>query len=171
MRYFEDLTVGTVWPLGTHTFTAEDIKRFATAFDPQPFHVDEAAAERSHFGRLCASGWHTVSIWMRLNVLNMQRMAQEMQAAGEPLARKGPSPGFEDLKWLKPVHAGDAVTYETEIAARRPSRSRPGWGLVTLRNSGRNQRGELVLTFQSHVFVEMRAAEPTAEADEALADQ
>ncbi len=65
MKFFEDIRVGETADIGRHTFTAEDIKAFAARFDPQPFHVDEAAAARSHFGRLCASGWHTACVWMR----------------------------------------------------------------------------------------------------------
>ncbi len=108
MMFFEDIVVGERDEIGAHTFTAEEIKRFARAFDPQPFHLDEAAAEESHFGRLCASGWHTLAVWMKLNVRHLQRRARA--SARRPacrLARLGPSPGFDELKWLKPVYAGD----------------------------------------------------------------
>lgn len=156
MRFFEDLVVGERREMGAHTFAAEEIKRFAGAFDPQVFHTDEDAAAKSHFGALCASGWHTLAIWMRLNVRAMQEQMRELHAAGAPVAKVGPSPGFEALKWLKPVYAGDTISFETEITGKRESRSRPGWGLVTMRNVGRNQSGEDAISFVAHVFVERR---------------
>src|ERR1043166_6088364 len=107
MRYFDDISVGDCMPLGSHTFTAEDIKTFAAQYDPQTFHMDEAAAAKSHFGALCASGWHTIAVWMRLRVQYGQREDAERAARGEVIARLGPSPGFRDLKWMKPVYAGD----------------------------------------------------------------
>jgi acyl dehydratase len=156
MRFFEDIATGERVRLGAHLFTAEEIKRFAGAFDPQPFHTDEREAEKSHFGRLCASGWHTLAVWMKLNVREMQRLDGELAARGAPIARLGPSPGFDELKWLKPVYAGDTISFETEVIAVKTSRSRPGWGLVSIRNSGRNQTGEEVVSFIGHVFVEKR---------------
>ena len=156
MRFFDEIAVGDVTEIGTHHFTADDIKRFAFAFDPQPFHTDEAAAAKSHFGKLCASGWHTLATWMKLNVRHMQKVAQERAAAGKAQARLGPSPGFDELKWLKPVYVGDRISFATEVIAKRPSRSRPGWGLVSIRSIGRNQAGEDVISFVGHVFVESR---------------
>ena len=163
MMYFEDIPVGEQRTIGSHTFTADEIKRFASAYDPQSFHVDEAAAKESPFGGLIASGWHTVSVWMRLNVRDMQRTTQDRQTAGIPIARLGPSPGFDDLKWLKPVYVGDTITFESEVVAKRKSRSRPGWGLVSSRNIGRNQADEQAIAFTAHVFVEMRDAAPPEE--------
>jgi acyl dehydratase len=160
MQFFEDIAVGERHAIGSHTFTAEEIKRFAGAFDPQPFHTDEAAAEKSHFGRLCASGWHTLAVWMRLNVRDLQRLDREREAAGIPVARVGPSPGFDELKWLKPVYAGDTVSFESEITAKKASRSKPEWGLISFRNIGRNQSGEAVISFIGHVFVERRDKGP-----------
>ena len=156
MRFFEDIEVGEQVELGSHTFSAEDIKRFAGAYDPQPFHLDEAVAAKSHFGKLCASGWHTLAVWMKLNIRELQRQNEKRTAAGERIAQMGPSPGFDDLKWLKPVYAGDTVTYGFEISAKRESRSRPGWGLVSFKNSGWNQSGEPVISFTGHVFIERR---------------
>lgn len=156
MKYFEDIVVGERTELGSHRFLAEDIKAFARRFDPQRFHVDEAEAERSHFGKLCASGWHTASMWMRKMVEHDRSETEAMQARGEPVARIGPSPGFRDLKWLKPVYVGDVVTYATEILDKRESGSRPGWGILRLLNSGTNQNGELVVSFVSTAFVERR---------------
>jgi acyl dehydratase len=156
VRYFDDINVGDRMALGTHTFTADDIKTFAGAYDPQAFHMDEAAAAKSHFGALCASGWHTIAVWMRLRVQYGQREDAERAARGEVIARLGPSPGFRDLKWLKPVYAGDTITYASEIAEKRASKSRPGWGLVFARNTGTNQKGELVMSFIGSGFVERR---------------
>jgi len=156
MRYFDDLQVGDRIELGTHLFTAEDIKTFASQYDPQPFHMDEAAAARSHFGALCASGWHTIAAWMRLRVLYAQREDAERLARGEVLAKLGPSPGFRELKWLRPVYAGDTITYASEVAEKRVTRSRPGWGIIFARNTGTNQRGELVMSFIGSGFVERR---------------
>lgn len=158
MRFFEDLRVGDRFELGCHTFTAEDIKSFAQRFDPQPFHMDEDAAKRSHFGALCASGWHTASVWMRLMIDYHQREDADRAARGEPSAIFGPSPGFRDLKWIKPVYAGDTISFATEILDLRPSKSRPGWGLMTIHNSGANQRGEPVLSFVSLSFVQRRSS-------------
>jgi acyl dehydratase len=156
MKFFEDLTVGDKAELGRHTFTAEEIKRFARKFDPQPFHLDEAAAAQSSFGALCASGWHTASVWMRLMVDDNKRQAAAQRARGEAVAAMGPSPGFRELKWLKPVYVGDTITYFTEIVDLRASNSRPDWGLMTVRNTGVNQNGETVLSFTSVAFVERR---------------
>ena len=158
MKFFEDIAVGERRQLGAHAFTAAEIKRFAAAFDPQPFHMDEEGARSSHFGRLCASGWHTLAVWAQLH----SRAVQEEDLAREaaPIGRLGASPGFDELKWLKPVYAGDTISFETEVVAKRISRSRPEWGIVTLRNTGRNQRGEDVLSFLGHVFVERRDKTP-----------
>lgn len=164
MIHFEEISVGERRAIGAHTFTAEGIKRFAHAYDPQPFHVDEEAAAKSPFGGLIASGWHTMAVWMQLNVRDMQRRAEERRSAGLPLARLGPSPGFEALKWLKPVYAGDTVSFESEIKAKRATRSRPGWGLVSIEVTGRNQAGVAVMTFTGHVFVECREPAPAEEA-------
>ena len=157
MNFFEDIAVGERRQLGSHRFTAEEIKRFAAAYDPHPFHLDEAAGRDSHFGGLCASGWHTLAVWMQLNVRETERQARNLEMAGIPVARIGPSPGFDELKWLKPVFAGETISYEAEIIARKPSRSRPEWGLISMRNIGRNQAGEDVVSFIAHVFVERRS--------------
>jgi acyl dehydratase len=163
MKFFEDIQIGETSGLGNYTFTAEAIKSFASRFDPQPFHLDEEAAARSHFKRLCASGWHTVSIRMRLLIESCRREDDERRARGEPVATLGPSPGFRELKWLKPVYAGDTVSYQTDVIEKRTLPKRPGWGLVTSLNTGKNQRGEMVISFVSTAFVERRSAEPAPE--------
>jgi acyl dehydratase len=156
MKFFEDISIGERFEVGQHRFDAEGIKAFAQRYDPQPFHLDEAAAARSHFGALCASGWHTAAIWMRLMVDYQRRADDKRLERGEAVAALGPSPGFRDLKWLKPVYVGDVVTYTTEVIAIRTSNSRPEWGLMTIRNTGVNQRGEPVISFVSVAFVERR---------------
>jgi acyl dehydratase len=159
MQYFEDLQIGVRMELGSHTFTADEIKAFAARHDPQPFHLDEAAAAASHFGRLCASGWQTAAMWMRLMVDHLRRGDEARRARGEPVAELGPSPGFRDLRWFKPVYPGDTISYASEVTETRPLNSRPGWGLMRIRNTGTNQHGELVISFVSTAFVERRNAE------------
>jgi acyl dehydratase len=156
MKFWDDIAVGEKTEIGRHTFTAENIKAFARRFDPQAFHLDEEAAARSHFGALCASGWHTASMWMRVMVDYDQREIAAARARGEGAARLGPSPGFRDLKWLKPVYVGDTVTFASEVVAKRPSASRPEWGLITFHNTGANQKGDAVISFMSVAFVERR---------------
>ena len=160
MKFFEDIAVGDKIEIGKHTFTAEAIKAFATRFDPQPFHLDEAAAARSHFGALCASGWHTAAMWMRLMVEHHRREDDARRRRGEPIAALGPSPGFRELKWLRPVYVGDTISYATEILETRASASRPQWGLMTIRNTGVNQKGELVISFISVAFIARRGVVP-----------
>lgn len=157
MKFFEDLVVGERHELGVCTFTAEAIKSFAARFDPQSFHMDEAAAARSHFGALCASGWQTASVWMRLMVEYQRRDDEARSRLGQPVARLGPSPGFRELKWVKPVYVADTISYAMEVKEKRLSDSRPQWGLVTFLNTGCNQHGELVISFISVAFVERRS--------------
>jgi acyl dehydratase len=156
MKFFDDIRIGDRESFGNHTFAAEEIKAFAARFDPQPFHLDEAAAARTHFGRLCASGWHTASMCMRKLVDYRRDDDAARRARGEPVAKVGASPGFRDLKWLKPVFAGDTIAYAGEVLALRPSQSRPEWGVMTARNTGTNQHGDVVLSFESAAFIERR---------------
>ncbi|MGE3148527.1 MAG: MaoC family dehydratase [Pseudorhodoplanes sp.] len=158
MKFLEDIPVGEGVEIGSYLFTAENIKAFASRFDPQPFHMDEKAAAQTHFGGLCASGWHTASVWMRLTIDHRRREVEEQQARGEAIAKSGPSPGFRDMKWLKPVYAGDTVTYRNEIIDKRASASKPGWGLITSQITGRNQHGDLVFSFISTAFLQRRPA-------------
>jgi acyl dehydratase len=156
MTYFEDLRIGTRIEVGSHTFMAEEIKAFAREYDPQPFHLDEAAAARSAFGALCASGWHTAAISLRLNVEDRQRRQAEMRRRGEPVAKTGPSPSLRDLKWLKPVYVGDTITFAHEIVELRTLADRTDVGLRISRNTGTNQHGELVYSVLSSTFIERR---------------
>jgi acyl dehydratase len=156
MKYFEDIRVGDSYSVGRHTFTTDEIKGFARRFDPQLFHLDEAAAEASHFGALCASGWHTAVVWMRLMVDHRRDMAEAARARGESVAGMGPALGFRELKWLKPVYVGDTIAYSSEVLETRVSNSRPGSGLMTIRSTGINQNGEMVISFISTTFVDRR---------------
>lgn len=158
MRFFDDIEVGWTRELGKHTFTAEDIKRFASRYDPQLFHMDEEAAKKSHFGALCASGWHTAAVCMRSIVDSTKQMTADMIARGEKVANTGPSPGFSNLKWLKPVYVRDTISFTSEVLEKRMSESRPRWGVVKTRFMGRNQNGVPVYQFDGVVFVERRAA-------------
>ena len=155
MTNYERIAVGDALELGAHLFTTEEIRRFADAFDPQIFHTDEAAAKDSLLGGLCASGWHTASVMMRQLVDYFARENERATARGEPAPRLGPSPGFDDLKWLKPVYPGDRIAFSATILAKRPSASHSGWGIVSIRTTGANQKGEPVFAITSHVFVEM----------------
>jgi acyl dehydratase len=153
MRFFEDLEIGQRRELGSFTFTADDIKRFAAQFDPQPFHLDEEAGRNSLFGGLAASGWHVGSVCMKLLVADNERLAALACARGEDVAVGGPSPGFRELRWIRPVLAGDTISFASEVESLRASSSRPEWGILQSRNTGTNQRGELVFSFLSSVFV------------------
>jgi acyl dehydratase len=158
MRFFEDIKVGQRRELGPFTFTADAIKNFAAQFDPQRFHLDEEEGRKSLFGGLVASGWHVGSVCMKLMVADGQRLAREAAARGEKVAIWGPSPGFRELRWIKPVLAGDTVSFFSEVESLRTSDSRPEWGIVQARNTGTNQRGELVFSFLATAFVPRRGA-------------
>lgn len=154
-----DVTPGDPLELGEHTFTVDEIVTFARAFDPQPFHLDEAAAARSHFGRLAASGWHTAATWMRFYVASRREAERRADESGTTRPLYGPSPGFKNMRWLKPVHAGDTIRFATVPVARRASASRPGWDLAFSRNTGVNQDGEMVFAFEGSGFVSSRNGE------------
>jgi acyl dehydratase len=156
MRFFEDIELGQRRELGSFTFTAELIKTFARQFDPQRFHLDEEEGRKSLFGGLAASGWHVGSVCMKLLVADGQRQAREAAARGETVAVWGPSPGFRDLRWLKPVLAGDIISFASEVESLRPSSKRPEWGILEARNSGVNQRGEPVFSMLATAFVPRR---------------
>ena len=157
MRFLEDIELGHRREMGSFTFPAELIKAFAIQFDPQPFHLDEEAAKQSLFGGLAASGWHITAVGMKLLVADSQRQMAEASARGEVPAVWGPSPGFRELRWLRPVLAGDTISYANEVAAVRATASKPGWGIVQARNTATNQRGEVVCTFLATAFVPQRS--------------
>ena len=157
MSYFEDTEIGKRRSLGTFTFTAEAIKAFAIKFDPQPFHLDEEAGRKSLFGGLAASGWHTTAVYMKLLVADIGRETQAARKRGETVVPSGPSPGFKNLRWPRPVLAGDTITYFFEVTSMRVLASRPGWGIVFGTTEAFNQRGELVLSFENSVFMPRRS--------------
>ena len=146
--------MGETITLGSHTFTADEIKEFARKYDPQPFHVDEAAAERSVYGRLCASGWHTCAMWMRQNLKHREDNGETPWLGEGPAPVFGPSPGFEKLRWLKPVYAGDTITYTRRAVGHRALTSRPGWHVLTIMCEGHDATGAKVLEFESAVLVQ-----------------
>jgi len=156
--FFENIEIGHANEVGSHRFTRDEILSFAQRYDPQPFHLDEEAAKNSLFGALCASGWHTACVWLRLLIENRERMLAAMKEAGTPVPRFGPSPGARDLKWLKPVYVDDVISFRATIVDKKDSRSRPEYGLVVSRHEGMNQKGELVISLQGSVLVERRVA-------------
>ena len=155
MPWFEDISVGEKTDLGSYTFEADDMIAFATKFDPQPFHIDEGAAKASPYGGLIASGWHTCSVWMKLMVkTRIAEKARKGEDDGSPPG--GPSPGFLELKWPTPVRVGDRITYSTEVIEKVDLKSRPNLGIVRSLNTGRNQNGELVMSFIGQGLMQKR---------------
>ncbi|HEV7912992.1 MAG TPA: MaoC family dehydratase [Albitalea sp.] len=135
--FWEDLQPGSVRELGTTSVTAEEVKEFAAKYDPQPFHLDEEAGRASLFGGLCASGWHTAALAMRLTVDNMLRHS----------ASRG-SPGLDSLRWLKPVYPGDQLSLRHTILEAKAMRKRPDTGLVNSRWELFNQDGAKVMQME-----------------------
>ena len=148
---FDDVDIGRTAVLGTQLFTPELIVGYATLYDPQYFHLDAEAAKASHFGGLIASGWQTAACWMKHYVAARARSTEARAAAGLPIATGGPSPGFTNMKWLRPVHSGDAVTYGIEVTGKRRA-GRSGWGLVTTRNFGHAADGAPVFGFDGRLM-------------------
>ncbi len=138
---FEDFTEGTVIDLGSKEMSAQEIVAFAAEFDPQPMHLDEAAGRASILGGLSASGWHTCAVFMRL-LCDAFLLDSTSQGA----------PGVDEIKWKRPVLAGDTLSGRTTVLAARESRSRPTIGLVTLRSELFNQQGEAVLELSNSVM-------------------
>jgi acyl dehydratase len=143
--YLEDLAVGERYAGGTTTVDLAAIKAFATAFDPQPFHLDEEAAKASIFGRLVASGWHTMAVTMRLLVEGELRSLWGLVGLGA-----------DELRWPRPVVPGDVLSVEWEVLEARPSSSKPDRGTARLRVTTRNQRNETVLTLVTTILLPRR---------------
>lgn len=154
--YLEDIAVGLVVDLGQHHFTREAIIAFAQKYDPQPFHLDDEAGRSGPLGSLSASGWHTASAWMKCFVATNQAAEAKIRAEGREPALLGPSPGFTNLRWLKPVLPGDTISYRSTVTSKRELKSRPEWGLVFSQNEGVNQKGELVFSFEGKVLTPKR---------------
>jgi len=140
--HFEDFVVGDHHELGSFSFTKDEVVEFARQFDPQPFHIDAAAADASHFGGLIASGWHTCSRLMRL-----------MCDAYLLDAASGGSPGIEALNWLKPVRPGDVITAVRKTIEVKPSRSKLDRGMVLSDTTLTNQDGEVVMTMRGWLMI------------------
>lgn len=147
-RYFEDVEVGDTFEVGEHEMTKAEIVDFAERFDPQPFHVDEEAAEETMFGELVASGVHTLAVCVRLFVT-------EFINPDDGLANMG-GLGMDDMRWHEPVRPGDTLTLRIEVLDKTPSSSRSDRGYVEFGRSVVNQDGEEVLTIVSHNVVRRR---------------
>lgn len=146
MLYYEDIEVGVVHTFGSKKVTRDEVIAFASAYDPQPFHLDDAAAAKTHFGRLSASGWHTAAMTMRMMVDNMNQNKQ---------AGLG-SPGIEKLRWLKPVYPGDTLRCESQTLSKRRSESRREMGLLMGKICVFNQDDEKVMEFESTGLIRVR---------------
>ena len=145
MLYFEDFSPGQKYRTATMRVDPERIKSFAAEFDPQPFHTDETAASKSFFRGLAASGWHTAAMTMRLMVEG------ELKIAGGIIGAS-----FDEFRWTLPVRPGDELHVETEVLEVRASNSKPTQGLVKMRTTTLNQKGEAVQVFVGNLVVPRR---------------
>ena len=145
VRYLEDLAAGVTFTSGSVRIEKDQIMKFATAFDPQPFHLDEEAARETIFGGLAASGWHTAAVTMKLMVDSDFKTAGGIVGAG-----------FDELRWPRPVRPGDELHVEGEVLETRPSKSNPRQGLVKVRTATMNQRGEVVQLSVGNLVVQRR---------------
>jgi len=143
--YLEDLMIGDRFSSGQATITESEIKSFASQFDPQPFHLNNEVAKETFFKGLAASGWHTAAIAMRLLV------ESEFKPAGGLIGA-----GVDDLKWHRPVRVGDRLTLDIEIVDIRPSKSKPNQGIVRLKVTTLNQKGEEVLSYIANLVLRRR---------------
>ena len=148
MIYFEDLEIGAETLFGTYEVTREEVIEFARKYDPQPFHLSDAAAAKTHFGRIAASGWHTTA--MTMAVIARYVVADEQAGLG--------SPGIDELRWLKPVYPGDTLTVRGKIVDKTPSRSKPDIGSFRTQTIVSNQDGVDVMRFTSIVLMRRRPA-------------
>lgn len=146
MLYWEDIEVGSARLFGHYDVTREEVLEFAHKYDPQPFHVSDEAAAKTHFGRIAASGWHTAAMSMRVIVDALSI---------EPQASLG-SPGVDDLRWLKPVYPGDRLAVSGRVVDTTPSRSKPGLGTIRSQTTVTNQDGVDVMRFTSIVLMQRR---------------
>jgi acyl dehydratase len=145
--YFEDLTVGRQFISGRRAMDADAIKAFAREYDPQPFHLDESAAQATFFRGLAASGWHTMAVTMRLIV------DSEFRPAGGVIGA-----GVDEFRWPRPVRPGDTLQVTSEVIEARTSKSRPELGIVRVRHTTRNQNGDPVQDFIANHLVARRTA-------------
>src|SRR6476660_9167275 len=149
MIYFEDLEIGKPAVFGTYDVTREEVLEFARKYDPQPFHLSDEEAAKTHFGRIAASGWHTAAMVMA--VIARRVVDQEQAGLG--------SPGIDELRWRKPVYPGDTLHVRGEILEKTPSRSRPEMGSFRTRTIVTNQHDQVVMTFTSIVLIRRRPAD------------
>ena len=156
MYYFDEINIGDRRDFGSFTFTADAIKAFAVQFDPQPFHLDEEAGRNSLFGGLAASGWHIGSVCMKLLVADRQRQAEAAAARNEDFAVWGPSPGFRELKWIKPVRPGFVLKARSVCTGKRLMASREGVGIAQMKHEILNQDDELLMTMENAQFLAVR---------------
>ncbi|MBV8032754.1 MAG: MaoC family dehydratase [Betaproteobacteria bacterium] len=147
MRYLEDFEAGQTFTSGTLRVDEARIKSFAAEFDPQPFHLDDAAARATIFRGLAASGWHTAAMTMKLLV------ESELEPAGGIVGA-----GFDEFRWPKPVRPGDVLTLKIEVLEVRPSKSRPEQGMIKVRTTTLNQDGEPVQINVGNLVVPRRLA-------------
>lgn len=147
MHYFEDLVVGVETDYGSYEVTREEVLDFARKYDPQPFHLSDEAAAKTHFGRLAASGWHTCAMTMAVIV--------DYLSQGDGQAGLG-SPGVDELRWLKPVYPGDTIHVRSKIVEATPSRSKPDIGSFRTETTVTNQDDVPVLRFTSIVLIRRR---------------
>jgi hypothetical protein len=150
--FWEDFAVGQVRDLGCISATREEIIAFASQFDPQPFHLDDAAAKASVFGGLCASGWHTCAMAMRLMVTNF---LQDTASLG--------SPGLEGIKWLKPVFPDDVLRLQTTVLETKPMGRRPDVGMTRNLWEMFNQHGDKVLHMEGWGMFRRRTPQAAAQ--------
>lgn len=146
--FYEDIEPGHTDTFGNYKVSKEEIIDFATKYDPQPFHLNEEFAKHSVFGGLCASGWHTCSMMMRM-------MVDRMMETG--LAGLG-SPGLDKVAWKKPVFPDDTLSVQSTITEKRESKSRPNIGLVKSSHEIINQKSEVVAEVHSNIMVAKRNA-------------
>ena len=146
MIYFEDVEIGETTDFGTYAVTRDEVLEFARKFDPQPFHLSDDAAAKTHFGRLAASGWHTGAMAMRVIVDRLT----DLKWAGLG------SPGLNELRWLKPVHPGDTLRVTGTVVDKKPSRSKPNIGTFWTDTIVTNQHGEPVMSYTSIVLMQRR---------------
>jgi acyl dehydratase len=152
MRYFEDLEVGAETDFGSYDVTREEVLEFARKYDPQPFHLSDEEAAKTHFGRIAASGWHTCA--MTMAVIARKVVGQDQAGLG--------SPGVDELRWLKPVYPGDTLHVRGRIVDKTPSRSRPDMGSFRTETTVTNQDGVPVMRFTSIVLIRRRPEAETA---------
>jgi acyl dehydratase len=149
MRYFEDLEIGAETDFGNYAVTREEVLEFARKYDPQPFHLSDEEAAKTHFGRIAASGWHTAAMTMAV----IARHVVERGQAGLG------SPGIDELRWLRPVYPGDTLRVRGKIVDKRESRSRADMGSFRTHTTVTNQDDQPVMTFTSIVLIRRRPSE------------